>query len=79
MRIERVEINGFAKIRNLVIAPGSGLNVIYGANEAGKSTVQRFIRALLYGVRIGREPSGLPAAQKRFMPWDGAPYGGSII
>ncbi len=79
MRIERVEINGFAKIRNLVIAPGSGLNVIYGANEAGKSTVQRFIRAMLYGVRNGREPSGLPAAQKRFMPWDGAPYGGSII
>ncbi len=79
MRIERVEINGFGKIRNLAIVPGSGLNVIYGANEAGKSTVQRFIRVMLYGVRNGRELSGLPAAQKRFMPWDGVPYGGSII
>jgi DNA repair exonuclease SbcCD ATPase subunit len=79
MRIERLEINGFGKIRDLVLTPGSGLNVIYGANEAGKSTVQRFIRAMFYGLRSGRDTSGIPAAQKRYMPWDGAPYGGVMI
>jgi uncharacterized protein YhaN len=79
MHIERIEIKGFGKIKNLVISPDSGLNIIFGANEAGKSTVQRFISAMFYGVRGGRQSaSGLPAAQKRFMPWDGVPYGGTI-
>ncbi len=79
MRIERIEIKGFGKIRNLVISPDSGLNIIFGSNEAGKSTLQRFIRAMFYGIRSGRNSaSGLPPAQKRYMPWDGLPYGGSI-
>lgn len=73
MRIERLEINGFGRIRDLVIVPGRGLNVIYGANEAGKSTVQRFIRAMLYGAKSGRE------TLRRFMPWDGGPYGGVMV
>ncbi len=80
MRIERVEIKGFGKIRGMVLNLGSGLNVIFGPNEAGKSTIQRFIRAMLYGLRSGRQSSaGLPADNKRFMPWDGLPYGGSIF
>ncbi|NLK87523.1 MAG: AAA family ATPase [Clostridiaceae bacterium] len=78
MRIERLEINGFGRMRNRIITPGSGLNIIFGANEAGKSTVQRFIRAMLYGIRSPRRMSGLPVAQKRYMPWDGASYGGAI-
>jgi DNA repair exonuclease SbcCD ATPase subunit len=79
MRIERLEINGFGKIRDMIIEPDSGLNIIFGANEAGKSTVRRFIRAMLYGVRSLRGSSGLPAGSKRYMPWDGAQYGGAII
>lgn len=79
MRIERLEIKGFGKIRDLVITPGSGLNVIYGVNEAGKSTVQMFIRAMMYGLKSGRETAGIPASLKRFMPWDGAAYGGVMV
>src|SRR5690606_8691298 len=79
MNIDGIEIKGFGKLKNLTLSFGKGMNVIYGPNEAGKSTLQSFITAMFYGLKGGRSSAaGLPSPQKRFMPWDGPPYGGAI-
>ena len=80
MHLDRISIKGFGKLKNREISFRKGMNVIYGANEAGKSTVQSFIMAMFYGLKAGRtSASGLPSPRKRFMPWDGEPYGGAVV
>lgn len=77
MNIERLGIKGFGKLKDLSIAFTSGLNVVYGSNEAGKSSLLWFIKGTLYGLKGGR-PSrdGTAPPLKRYKPWLGDPYGG---
>ena len=50
MRIDKIKINGFGKIKNKEIEFTDGINVIYGKNESGKSTFLKFIPCMLYGI-----------------------------
>lgn len=53
MRIERLELSAFGKFTGETLEFGgstAGLHVVYGDNEAGKSTALRAIRSLLFGV-----------------------------
>jgi len=50
MRITKIEVDRFGLWRQLVLpVAGRGLTVFYGPNEAGKTTLWRFIRSILYG------------------------------
>jgi uncharacterized protein YhaN len=50
MHISDLHIDRFGIWRDLTLPlGGQGLNVLYGPNEAGKSTLMRFIKAVLYG------------------------------
>ena len=44
MIIKRVNIIAFGGLKDKVISFDNGINVIYGENEAGKSTIQAFIK-----------------------------------
>lgn len=59
LEITRLELVGFGKFRERTIDLTSGLNLIEGPNEAGKSTIQSFITGMFYGFS-SREPSGAP-------------------
>lgn len=75
MTIHEIKINGFGKHSNLQIDFKEGVNVIYGGNESGKSTIAAFIRAMLYGLS-GR---GAQNERKKFSPWDkSVKYGGEM-
>lgn len=77
MRIHSLYVDGFGKLRDLSLSFSDGLNVIYGQNEAGKSTLHRFQRAMLYG--LGKHPGGSPRQDlHRFRPWDGGAFGGTL-
>lgn len=79
MQIEKLEIKGFGKFEGISLQFGKGINIIYGPNESGKSTLQWFIRSMLYGLKGGRaSKDGIPAPIKRFKPWSGVQYGGSM-
>lgn len=79
MVIEKLEIKGFGKINGLTLNLKEGLNILYGDNEAGKTTIQWFVRAMLYGLKGGRAArDGVPAPLKRFKPWKGSEYGGIL-
>ena len=49
LEITRLELVGFGKFRERTIDLTSGLNLIEGPNEAGKSTIQSFITGMFYG------------------------------
>ncbi len=50
MKIRAIQIARFGVWQQLSLAvPGRGLALFYGPNEAGKTTLSRFIRSVLYG------------------------------
>lgn len=49
LELIRLELNGFGKFRGQTFELQGGLNLIEGANEAGKSTLQAFIGGMFYG------------------------------
>ena len=58
MRFDRLHIPAFGPFTNLDIkfpAQGGDLHVIYGSNEAGKSSLLRAFRDLLFGIH-GQSP-----------------------
>lgn len=61
MEINFLKINGFGKIKNKEINLNKKINLIYGKNEAGKTTLLKFIPSMLYGIsknKNGKEISG---------------------
>jgi uncharacterized protein YhaN len=72
MRIVDLEIDGFGVWHGLSVDEMSErLNVVYGANEAGKTTLLDFIRSILYGFAPQRRARYLP-------PLRGGRPGGSL-
>ncbi len=49
MRIDEIAVDGFGLLRDRRLEPAPGLTLIRGENEAGKSTLLAFIRAILFG------------------------------
>jgi len=77
--VNKLEIKGFGKISGLTIDLIDGFNIIFGKNEAGKSTIQWFIKGILYGLKGGRaSKDGVPPPLKKFKPWNSENYGGII-
>jgi uncharacterized protein YhaN len=49
MKLQQLHINQFGHFSECDIAiPGDGLQVIYGPNEAGKTTLLQFLRGWLF-------------------------------
>ncbi len=71
MKITEINIKAFGKLRGVKITPIDGVNIIYGENEAGKSTVMAFILAMFYGVGKGEQ-------RHRYDPWSGGKSTGMI-
>ena len=71
MKLERIHIERFGAWQSLDLPVDSeGISVYYGPNEAGKSTLMRFVRGVLYGFRRGE--SGRPANDDGTRPWGGS-------
>jgi len=47
MKLHRLRVQNFAAIREVEIAFGPGLNILYGPNDLGKSTLADAIRLAL--------------------------------
>ena len=72
MRILNLHINGFGKLQNRDFSFDSGLNVVYGQNEAGKSTLHTFIRGMLFGIETQRGRASKNDLYSKYEPWEGS-------
>lgn len=70
MRLLDLYINGFGKFHKRSISFHRGLNVIYGKNEAGKSTLHTFIRGMLFGIEKGRGRVSKNDLYVKYEPWE---------
>ena len=50
MIINKLKINEYGKLHNKEIELSNNINIIYGNNESGKSTLFNFIINSLYGI-----------------------------
>ena len=80
MNLQRCRILGFGKLSGLELCFHAGLNLVFAANEAGKSTLQQFLLGLLFGPLRDDVPHQrrLEAWVEKFTPWRNAEYGGIL-
>lgn len=73
MIIKEVNIGKFGKLENQKYQFAPRINVIYGANESGKSTMMQFLKAMLFGLEKTRVRKTLDT-YNRYEPWDTPAY-----
>ena len=78
LRITRMEIISFGKLKNLVLEPEKGINVLTAPNESGKSTLAAFLKFVLYGFTDGRKKELAENDKKLYTPWDTPLAEGSV-
>lgn len=77
MIIKNLKVNNFGKLENKEIALKENINIIYGKNESGKSTMQKFIISMLYGLSKNKCGKFIPDFE-RYTPWSGEEFSGRI-
>lgn len=73
MIIREANIGKFGKLENQKYQFAPRINVIYGANESGKSTLMQFLKAMLFGLEKTRVRKTLDT-YNRYEPWDTPAY-----
>lgn len=70
MRLLDLHINGFGKFHDTSISFKDGINIVYGKNEAGKSTLHTFIRGMLFGIERQRGRAARNDVYSKYEPWE---------
>lgn len=70
MRLLELHIDGFGKFHDRTISFNDRINIIYGKNEAGKSTLHTFIRGMLFGIERGRGRAAKNDLYTKYEPWE---------
>ncbi|MDO5134818.1 MAG: AAA family ATPase [Eubacteriales bacterium] len=79
MILKRLTIKRFGKICHKTLELSPGINVLYGENESGKTTLHTFIHSMLFGITRQRGRGAKNDIYARYEPWESpADYGGSL-
>lgn len=78
MRLIRCHIENFGKLHDYSVDFAHGANIICEENGWGKSTFAAFVRAMFYGLDGERKHSIEENEVKRYTPWQGGVFGGSL-
>ena len=70
MIIKELNLKNFGKFSESAFRFSDGINVIYGANEAGKTTIYHAIGALFFGMEKQRGRAARNDAYTTYQPWD---------
>ena len=73
MRIREIRIDGFGRFHDLTLPAPARLGLFLGPNEAGKTTLMAFVRAILFGFEDRR------SGRNRYEPFRGGVHGGALL
>ena len=77
MKINKLKINSFGKLKNLEINLNEKINIIYGKNESGKSTLLKFIINSFYGISKNKKGKEFSDFEK-YNPWEQDEFSGKL-
>ena len=77
MKIKELKINGFGKLENKEINLSENINLIYGKNEAGKTSLLKFISGMFYGISKNKNKKEISDFDK-YKPWGGEEFSGKL-
>lgn len=67
MKLTLLHIISFGGLSNREIHLDDGVNILYGPNESGKSSVAMFVKFIFYGLSSKAPKSGEPSERTRFI------------
>ncbi len=77
MKIKNIKVNAYGTLEQKEIELGDHINLIYGQNESGKSTLLNFIKSSFYG--INRTKNGRDISDyDRYKPWHTDEFSGKL-
>ena len=80
MKIKALNITAYGKLKNNQIKLEEGLNIFYGANESGKTTIKNFILDMIFGGTVpGSKIARYTAEHESYKPWSGYKFEGSML
>ena len=74
MRIRELYLKNFGKFSGKKLTLSDGINLVYGENESGKSTIHTFIKSMLFGMERGRGRASQNDTFTSFEPWENSCY-----
>ena len=77
MKIKNIKINNYGKIENKEINLENKINIIYGKNESGKSTLLNYIKNIFYGISKNKNGKNISDYEK-YKPWGKEDYSGKL-
>ncbi len=77
MEINYLKINSFGKLKNKEINLNKKINLIYGKNESGKTTLLKFIYGMFFGISKNKNGKEISDFEK-YKPWDTEEFSGKI-
>jgi len=78
MKLLKCHIDNFGGLQNYDYDFDEGLNILLHDNGWGKTTLAAFLKAMLYGLDKKKTKSIVESERKRYLPWQGGTYGGSL-
>jgi uncharacterized protein YhaN len=70
MIIKDIQLTNFGKFNHKTMPLEPGLNIVYGENEAGKTTIHTFIRGMLFGIEKQRGKASGKDIYSKYEPWE---------
>ena len=77
MKINKLKINAYGKLKEKEIDFTDNINIVYGRNEAGKSTLLNFMTNCFYGISRNKKGKDISDFEK-YMPWIGEDFSGKL-
>ena len=77
MKIKNIKINSYGTLKQKEINLKNKINIIYGKNESGKSTLLNFIKNIFYGISKNKNGKEISDYEK-YLPWIGEEFSGKI-
>lgn len=77
MKINELKINSYGKLKDKDLKLEDGINIIYGENEKGKSTLLNFIVNIFYGTSKNKKGKTM-SDYDRYKPWNTEEFSGRM-
>ena len=77
MKIQQLNIHSYGKLKDKEIKFGDNINIIFGKNESGKSTIMHYIINSFYGTSKNKKNKELSDYDKYF-PWSSDDFSGRL-